>query len=144
MRTFAPLPALAAALLLTACGAKGPPVPRRRSPPAQCHAKAVGLRVFEAALPTKDASGNRLSGLDAVRVYYLPMESRLPSPLDVFQRGEVALELRQPDLPSPGKIVALDLSRFGRPKGWLVVVPFRVGNVPGAPSQVLPWLDPSF
>jgi hypothetical protein len=144
MRSFTPTPALAAALLLTACGAKGPPVPRRRQPPAQCHVRATGLRAIEAVLPAEDVLGNRLSGLEAVRVYYLQLESSLPSPLDVFQRGEAVLELRQPDLPAPGRTVALGLSNFGRPKGWLVVVPFRVGNVPGAPSKVLPWLDTSF
>jgi hypothetical protein len=104
----------------------------------------MGLRAFDVVLPTEDVLGNRISGLEAVRVYYLQMASDFPSPLDIFQRGEVVLELRQPNLPPRGKAVTIDLSRFGRPKGWLVVVPFRMGNVPGVPSKVLPWLDPSF
>jgi hypothetical protein len=148
MRLPAPLPILCAAVaavaLLFGCGAKGPPVPRRRHPPAQCQIRATGIRTLEAKLPTEDTMGNRLSGVEAVRVYYLQMESGFPSPMDVFQRGEAVLERRLPDLPAPGKTVTLNLSNFGRPKGWLVVVPFRVGNVPGVPSEVLPWVDPAF
>jgi predicted small lipoprotein YifL len=141
---FFALSALVSALSLAGCGAKGAPVPAVRHPPAQCAVKPTGLRTFEATLPLDDTTGKRLPGLEALRVYYLQMESRFPSSLDVVRRGEVVLELRKPDLPPLGGTLALGLSRFGRQRGWLVVVPLRVGDVHGVPSKVLPWLDPSF
>ena len=95
-------------------------------------------------MPTMDIQGNRLLGIEAVRVYYLSMVTNFPSSLEVFQQGEAVLECRRPELPSPGKTIKLNLSHFGRSSGWLVVVPFRVGNIAGVPSQVLPWMDPNF
>ena len=137
-------PALACALAAAGCGAKGDPVPNRRHPPAACTVRAVGLRAVEAVLPTEDTQGNRLSGIEAVRVYYSRIGPGFPTPLEVFQQGTTVLELRRPDLPPPGRNVLLDLSHMGHSTGWLVVVAYRVGNIPGVPSQVLPWLDPAF
>jgi len=137
---------LAAAVLLAllSCGAKGDPRPHQRHPPAQCGVRALSIRMFEVVLPTKDTQGDRLSGLEAVRVYYLPLGANYPSALDIFQQGEAILERRRPNLPSPGKTIVMDLSHFGRSAGWLTVVPFRIGDIPGVPSQVLPWVDPAF
>jgi len=126
------------------CGAKGDPVPNQRHPPDFCIVRAINLRTLEVILPTLDIQGNHLLGIEAVRVYYLPMGTKYPSPLEVFQQGEAMLERRRPELPPPGKTIKLDLSHFGRSSGWLVVVPFRVGNIAGVPSQVLPWVDPVF
>ena len=95
-------------------------------------------------LPTADIQGNSLLGIEAIRVYYLPLGTYYPPALEVFQRGEVVLERRRPNVPFPGRMVTLDMSHFGRSSGWLVVVAFRVGNIAGEPSQVLPWLDPLF
>jgi len=131
-------------LALSGCGAKGDPKPGQRRPPAPCVVRPIDLRTFEVVLPTADIQGNHLFGIEAVRIYYLSMGTNYPSALEVFQQGEVIMERRHPDLPSPGKMITLDLSDFGRSSGWLVVVPFRVGNIAGMPSQVLPWLDPSF
>jgi hypothetical protein len=131
-------------LMLTGCGAKGDPKPNPRLPPLSCAVRAIDTKTIEATLPTEDIQGNRLLAIESVRVYYLPLKNRFPSPLEVFQQGETILERRRPNLPSPGKRVTLDLSHFGRPSGWLVVVSFRVGEIAGAPSQVLPWVDPSF
>jgi hypothetical protein len=115
--------------------------------------------VFEAMLPTHDVNGKRLAGIEAIQVYYMQMGTRFPAAMDVFANGQVILEMRRPDIPSPGKPITLDLSDFGRPPGWLVVVAFRAGtlagreagknaggqrNSPGEPSRVLPWLDPVF
>jgi len=131
-------------LALSGCGARGDPAPNQRRPPAPCVVRAINLRTIEAILPTKDIQGNLLPGIEAVRVYYLPMSADHPSALDVFQRGEAIMERRRPDIPGTGKKIIMDLSHFGRSSGWLVVVPFRVGNIPGAPSQILPWFDPAF
>ena len=38
-----------------------------------------GFRILEVTLPAKDAKGNALVGLEAVRVYYLPMSNARPS-----------------------------------------------------------------
>ena len=138
------IPFVAGTLILAGCGAKGSPRPNQRHPPNSCIVRAIDTKTIEATLPTEDTQGNRLLGIEAVRVYYLPLGTSYPSPLGVFQQGEAILEHRRPDLPLPGKAIMLDLSNFGRPAGWLVVVPFRVGDIAGVPSQVLPWIDPSF
>ena len=130
-------------LFATGCGAKGDPKPSQRFPPAACAVRSTGLRTLEIVLPSEDTQGNRLPGIEAVRVYYLPLGTSYPLPMEVFQQGEVILERRRPDLPSPGKALSLDLTHFGRPSGWLSVVPIRVGNIAGMPSQVLPWVDPA-
>jgi hypothetical protein len=104
----------------------------------------VGIRTIEVVLPSKDIHGNRLQGIEAIRIYYLSVGAKFPTPIEVYQQGEAIMELRRADLPAPGKVARLDLSIFGRPSGWLVAVPFRVGGIPGQPSQVLTWLDPSY
>ena len=132
------------ALLIPAgCGAKGDPRPNPRRQPAACAVSATSLRTIKVVLPTMDTQGYRLSGIEAIRIYYLSLSNKFPSPLDVFQSGEAVMEQRHPNLPRPGKTITFDLSNFGRPSGWLVVVPW-VGNSPGVPSQVLPWVDPTF
>jgi hypothetical protein len=130
--------------ILTGCGAKGDPKPNRARPPAQCAVRMAGIRAIEVVLPTKDVHGNRLQGIEAIRIYYLSLGANFPTPLEVYQQGEAVMELRHSDLPAPGKVVRMDLSIFGRPPGWLVAVPFRVGGIPGPPSQVLAWLDPAY
>lgn len=126
------------------CGRKGDPVPRTRTAPAACFAQWAGLRILAVRLPTRDARGGRLVGLEKVRIYYLPLGYARPSGEDVVARGQVVLERSRPDLPSPGETLNLDLKEIGRPAGWLVAVAVRVGDVRGAPSEPLAWLNPAF
>jgi hypothetical protein len=93
-------------------------------------------------LPAVDVKGDSLVGIEIVRVLYLPMGLTKPTPEEVFSRGEVVLERRRPDLPGPGEILVMELKSLQRPQGWFVLVAVRLGNVPGRPSEVLPWLDP--
>lgn len=128
--------------LSPACGRKGDPQPRPRLAPAPCQAEWVELRWIALTLPKADVQGNPLVGLEAVRVYYLPLDYGRPEARDVIERGEVVLERRRPDLPGPGERLRLDLSRVERQRGWMAVAAVRVGNVIGAPSALLPWFDP--
>ncbi len=126
------------------CGRKGDPVPRTRTAPAACSAQWAGLRVLAVRLPTRDTRGGRLVGLEKVRIYYLPLGYARPSGEEVLTRGQVVLERSRPDLPSPGETLNMDLKQIGRPAGWLVAVAVRVGDVLGAPSEPVAWLNPSF
>ncbi len=126
-----------------ACARKGDPVPRPRTEAQACLARWEGIRILEVTLPSMDIKGNSLIGLEAVRVYHLPLGSARPSASEVLTKGEVLLEQRRPDLPSPGKSFRMDLKGIGRPAGWIVVVALRTGNVVGAPSTTLPWLHPA-
>jgi hypothetical protein len=99
---------------------------------------------MEVRLPTRDATGSRLVGLEKVRIYYVPLGYAKPAPEVVLARGQVVLERSRPNLPDPGQAVQMDLHQIGRPSGWVVAVALRVGDVMGAPSEPLPWLDPSF
>jgi hypothetical protein len=135
---------LVALLAFSGCGAKGDPRPAHRFPPAACAIRAIDIRTIEVVLPKTDVQGNGIAGVDAVKIYYLSLGTKFPSPMEVFAKGEPILERRRQDLPPPGNAVRLSLSHFGRPAGWLVAVPFRAGDVPGEPSDVLAWLDPSF
>ncbi|MCL1893186.1 MAG: hypothetical protein FWG02_02965 [Holophagaceae bacterium] len=128
---------------LVGCGAKGDPMPKQRPQPSSCTVRVLDIRTFEVVLPTTDTQGNSLSGIEAVNIYYLPLGSHYPTSLEVFQHGEAILEYRRPNLPKPGKAIKMDLSSFGRSAGWLVVVAWAI-NSPGVPSQVLPWVDPSY
>lgn len=131
-------------LLLVVCGCarKGDPVPAPPVPPAAPVAAWASLRGLEITLPTLDAKGDRLRGLDAVRVLYLPLGLARPTAQDVFAHGEIIQERRRPGLPGPGESLRLDLAGLKRPAGWIVVVAVRAGQVPSAPSPVLPWLNP--
>ncbi len=100
--------------------------------------------MLEITLPRQDLHGASLVGLEAVRVYHLPLGSARPSPAEVLAKGEVVLEQRRPDLPSPGKTFYMNLKDIGRPAGWIVVTAVRAGNVVGAPSEALPWLHPAY
>jgi hypothetical protein len=102
----------------------------------------IDLRALEVRLPSSDINGEELVGVEMVRVYFLPVGIAQPSSLEVVTKGEVILEKRRPDLPSPGRSLRLDLKEISRPAGWIVVTSVRVGNVVGAPSEVIPWLDP--
>ena len=126
------------------CGRKGDPVPQPRSAPAACAVKWATSRILEVRLPTRDALGNRLVGLEKVRIYYLPLGSSRPESAEVVARGQVVLERARPNLPRPGETLRLDLKQIGRPAGWLVATALRVGDVTGAPSEPVPWLDPDF
>lgn len=130
------------AFSFSACGRKGDPIPRPRAEPLAPEAHWVALRELEVKLPLRDARGESLVGLEQVRVFYLPMGSVRPGPHDVVTKGEVVVERRRPNLPSPGKALRVDLSDLNRPQGWIVVVAVRVGDVAGAPSDTLVWLDP--
>ena len=99
--------------------------------------------MLEVTLPSRDLKENSLIGLEAVRVYHLALGTARPSSSEVLAKGEVVLEQRRPDLPSPGKNLRMDLQGIGRPAGWIVVAAVRVGNVVGAPSETLPWLHPT-
>jgi hypothetical protein len=106
-------------------------------------ARLEGLRAVRLVLPSADAKGDSLVGVELVRVLYMPLGLAKPTPEEVFSRGEVVLERRRPDLPGPGEPLVMDLKSLQRPQGWIVVVAVRLGNIPGRPSQVLPWLDPA-
>lgn len=137
-------PLLAITLCFAAihCGRKGDPIPRPRMAAQAMEVRLNGLRQIRMVLPSTDVKGESLAGVEIVRVLYLPLGLSKPSPEDVFSRGEVVLERRRPDLPGPGQPFTLDLKSLQRPQGWLVVVAVRLGNVPGRPSDVLPWLPP--
>jgi hypothetical protein len=130
------------ALSSLACGRKGDPVPRARTAPAACVARWAAPRILEARLPQRDALGGDLVGLEKLRVVYLPLGYARPTAEEVLAKGVVVLERSRPNLPKPGGVLRLDLSQIGRPPGWLVVTAVRVGDVVGAPSEPVPWLDP--
>lgn len=137
-----PLAAFTLAILAVHCGRKGDPIPRPRAAAQAAEVRMDGLRVLTVTLPTLDVRGEPLVGVEQVRVLYLPLGLARPTPEEVFSRGEVVLERSRPDLPGPGETLTLNLRSLQRPAGWIVVVAVRVGNVPGRPSAVLPWLDP--
>lgn len=139
-----PLLAITLCFLAVHCGRKGDPVPRPRAAAQAMEARLEGLRQVRLVLPTADVTGDSLVGVEVVRVLYLPLELAKPTPQDVFSRGEVVLERRRPDLPGPGETLLMDLKSLQRPRGWIVVVAVRLGNVAGRPSEVLPWMDPAF
>jgi len=139
-----PLLAITLCFLAVHCGRKGDPVPRPRAAAQAMEARLEGLRQVRLVLPTADVTGDSLVGVEVVRVLYLPLELAKPTPQEVFSRGEVVLERRRPDLPGPGETLLMDLKSLQRPRGWIVVVAVRLGNVAGRPSEVLPWMDPAF
>lgn len=139
-----PLLAITLCFLAVHCGRKGDPVPRPRAAAQAMEARLEGLRTVRLVLPSADVKGDSLVGVEVVRVLYLPLELAKPTPQDVFSRGEVVLERRRPDLPGPGEALLLDLKSLQRPRGWIVVVAVRLGNVVGRPSEVMPWMDPAF
>ena len=126
------------------CGRKGDPVPHPRTAPEACSVRWITPRVLEVRLPQRDALGGKLVGLEKVRVYYLPLGSARPAGADVLARGQVVMERARPNLPQPGKTLQLDLSQIGRPAGWVVATALRVGDVVGAPSDPVAWLNPAF
>ncbi len=138
-------PVLAITLSMTAvhCGRKGDPIPRPRAAAQAMDVELNSLRKLRVVLPVADTKGNSLVGIEIVRVIYLALGLTKPTPEEVFSRGEVVLERRRPDLPGPGEAFVLDLGSLQRPQGWIVVVAVRLGNVPGRPSEVLPWMDPA-
>lgn len=134
---------LTLALGWAGCGRKGDPIPRPRAEPGPCQARWIDLRTLDVRLPSADVRGEELVGVERVRVYFLPVGLAQPTAMDVLTLGEIILEKRRPDLPSPGQALRLDLKNVRRPAGWIVVSTVRVGNVIGRPSDVLPWLDPA-
>ena len=126
-----------------ACGRKGDPIPRPRAAAQAMEAHLEGLRKVRLVLPSRDVKGDALVGVELVRILYLPLGLTKPTSEEVFSHGEVVLERRRPDLPGPGEALVMDLKSLQRPQGWIVVVAVRLGNVPGRPSEVLPWMDPS-
>jgi hypothetical protein len=129
-------------LLALACGRRGDPIPRPRAAAQAPQVRAEGPRQVQVTLPRTTVSGEDLVGVDAVRVLFLAGGAK-PTPQEVFSRGEVVLERRRPDLPGPGAPVLINLANLRRPQGWIALVAVRVGNVPGRPSEVLPWADSS-
>ena len=138
-----PLLAITLCFLTVHCGRKGDPIPRPRAAAQAVEVHQEGLRKVRLVLPSKDVHGDDLVGVELVRVLFLPLSLAKPTPEEVFSRGEVVLERRRPDLPGPGETLVMDLASLRRPRGWLVVVAVRLGNVAGRPSEVLPWLDPA-
>lgn len=104
----------------------------------------ASTRVLEVRLPARDVRGGRLVGLEKVRVFYLPLGYARPSGDDVLARGQVVMERSRPELPKPGGTLRLDLVQIGRPPGWIAATAVRVGDVVGAPSDPVPWMDPAF
>jgi len=109
-----------------------------------CVARWTALRHLEIQLPQEDVRHNTLIGVERVRIYYMPLGTMRPQPHEVLSKGELLLEQRRPDLPSPGEILLMDLKQINRPSGWIVATAVRVGGILGEPSEVLPWLDPVF
>ena len=138
-----PLLAITLCFAILHCGRKGDPIPRPRMGAQAMEVRLEGLRKIRRTLPSTDVKGETLAGVEIVRVLYLPLGLAKPTPEEVFSRGEVVLERRRPDLPGPGQDFTMDLKSLQRPQGWLVVVAVRLGNVPGRPSDVLPWLPPA-
>jgi len=138
-----PLLAITLSFLAVRCGRKGDPVPRPRAAAQAMEARLEGLRKIRLVLPSTDMNGTPLAGVESLRVLYLPLGLAKPTPEEVFSRGEVVLERRRPDLPGPGEALVMDLQSLQRPPGWIVIVAVRLGEVPGRPSEVLPWLDPA-
>lgn len=136
------LVAIPMAIFAGGCARKGDPIPRVRIAPQPCQTRWEKTRRLEITLPTQDTKGEKLVGLEAVRIYYLPLGTARPTAAEILARGEIVLEQRRPDLPSPGKRFVMDLATIGRPPGWIAVAAVRVGNVVGAPGECLPWLDP--
>jgi len=130
-------------LALGGCGRKGDPIPRTRAAPGPCVARWVAHRVLEVQLPVTDAANARLVGVEKVRVFHLPMGPSRPTAQEVIARGEVVLERSRPDLPGPGGTLKMDMRQIGRPPGWVVAAALRVGQVVGAPSEPVAWLDPA-
>lgn len=146
MRTLSlanPLLAITLSVSAIHCGRKGDPIPRPRAAALPMEASLEGLRKVRLVLPTADVKGDALVGVELVRVIYLPLGLTKPTPEEVFNRGEVVLERRRPDLPGSGQALVMDLKSLQRPQGWIVVVAVRLGNVAGRPSEVLPWMDPA-
>lgn len=139
-----PLLAITLCFLAVHCGRKGDPIPRPRAAAQAMEVRLDSLRQLRMVLPTVDVKGESLAGVELVRVMYLPLGLAKPAPEEVFSRGEVLLERHRPDLPGPGGALLMDLKTLQRPPGWLVVVAVRLGNVPGRPSEVLPWMAPAF
>lgn len=138
-----PLLAITLGLLGSACGRKGDPIPRPRAQAQAVGAQLEGLRTVRVVLPRQDVKDEALVGVEVVRVLYLPLGLTKPTPEEVFSHGEIVLERRRPDLPGPGATFLLDLKSLQRPQGWIVIVAVRLGNVPGRPSEVLPWMAPA-
>ncbi len=130
-------------LSLAACGRKGDPIPRTRAAPGPCVIRWTAHRMLEVRLPRLDARGGDLVGVEKVRVFLLPLGPGRPTGQDVLARGEVVLERSRPDLPGPGEVVMLDMRQIGKPSGWVAAAAVRVGNVVGAPSEPVAWLDPA-
>jgi len=137
-----PLLAITLCIAVLHCGRKGDPIPRPRAAAQAMDVRLDDLRHIRMVLPLADVKGEGFAGVDLVRVIYLPLGLVKPTPEEVFSRGDVVLERRRPDLPGPGSEFVMDLKSLQRPPGWLVVVAVRLGNVPGRPSDVLPWLPP--
>lgn len=138
-----PLLAITLGLLTVQCGRKGDPIPRPRAAAQAMKAHLEGLRKIRLVLPSADVNGVPLAGVESLRVLYLPLGLAKPTAEEVFSRGEVVLERRRPDLPGPGEALTMDLNALHRPPGWIVIVAVRLGEVPGQPSEVLPWMDPA-
>ncbi|MDP1832701.1 MAG: hypothetical protein Q8K67_11630 [Geothrix sp.] len=143
LRLANPLLSITLGFLAVHCGRKGDPIPRPRAAAQAVGARLEGLRKVRLVLPSEDVKGDDLVGVETVRVLYLPLGLTKPTPEEVFSRGEVVLERRRPDLPGPGAAFVMDLKSLQRPRGWIVVVAVRLGNVAGRPSEVLPWMDPA-
>lgn len=138
-----PLLAITLSLLTIHCGRKGDPIPRPRAAAQAVDANLESLRKLRVVLPSTDVNGESLTGIEIVRVLYLPLGLTKPTSEEVFSRGEVVSERHRPDLPGPGGAFTMDLKSLQRPQGWIVVVAVRLGNVPGRPSEVLPWMAPA-
>jgi hypothetical protein len=123
------------------CGRKGDPLPRTRVRPAACPVQWISHRILEIKIPFNDEFGNRLVGIEKVRIYYLPLSYDRPNGDLIITKGQVIIERKLPNVTSLGKSVKLDLKQFSYPPGWLVVVAVRVGDIIGVPSETLVWPD---
>lgn len=125
------------------CGRKGDPIPRARVQPGPCLVTLRDLRHLSVRLPDKDLRGAPLAGLERVRIFYAPLTASRPDSAQIVARKEIVFERSRPDLPGPGEILELDLSKLEKAPGWIVVVAVRVGEVLGVPADPVPWMDPA-
>ena len=135
------IPIVLGIICILSCGKKGDPLPRTAAAPTACSAQWISHHILEVKLPKSDIAGDKLIGIDKLRIYYLPLEDIRPSCDDIMNRGQVIVEQSGFDLLKSNKALTLNLKDINYPSGWLIIVAMRVGGVLGVPSEVIPWFN---